>query len=169
MQTAASPLTESWSGNGRWGARLGVRADTNGRQSLCGLQPGYALVLALQSYENERWRNQRHRAASTGPAERTAISMRVLAFCGGGLPLVRRRHLLTDRRHIERVGRRIRNHAKCRDGRHQLHHHRQHHDRNEQFQSPSHDFPRAPTAFVSPSLIVVETLAAHRHPSTTSK
>jgi len=55
---AAAPIVRMFakSGNGRWGARLRVRAGPNDRHQVCGFQPRYKLVLALQSYKHERRR-----------------------------------------------------------------------------------------------------------------
>ena len=76
------------SGRLRRGAGLGVGADPNGRHCLRGFQPGYALVLALQGYKNQRRRRKRRRAAMTARAKCAAIAAAVLGFGRGRLHIV---------------------------------------------------------------------------------
>jgi hypothetical protein len=113
--------------------------------------------LTLQTYKNERGRLDGDGAAMPGSTEHAALSAIVLGLGGGGVRIRWGRHSGTDRCHIERIGCGIRDHAKCRDRRNQLHQYREQHDWNKYFQPPSHDFPQdAPWVSLSPASPLVE-------------
>jgi hypothetical protein len=144
------------SGRLRWRAGLGVGADAYGRHRVCSFQPGYALILALQTYKNEhRWRD----GSGAAVADRTkhaAISVIMLGLGRGCLPVRGSRRFRTDRRHIEGIACGKSDHAKCRNRRKQLHQYREQHDWNEYFQPPSHDFPLGASNVLPPTSLRVE-------------
>ena len=130
------------SGRLRWRACLGIRADPYGRHRVCCFQPRHKLVLALQIYKNKRGSTEGDGDGMAGPAKGTAITVAVLCPGGRGLDFGGRRHVGADRRHIERIGGGVGDHAESCDRCNELHQDRQQHDWNECFQPAPHDFPR---------------------------
>ena len=133
-----------------------IRADPDGRHRIRSFQPRYPLVVALQTYKNERRRIDGDCTAMVGRAKRAATSVIMLRLGRSRLRFRRGHRFGADRRHIERIGDGVSDHAKCRDRCNELHQNRQQHDWNKYFQPPPHDFPINAAGHLTPALPHVE-------------